>query len=107
LIGVMRSCLFGGFAPVAGPHGFEPAVDDRFRLAHDARDEFGAAWDVVNQSLQLSDPLHAALHDRMLDARQFGKSRPDHCRSLNPLPSPRVTLKFRQQDAVTTAKCPS
>ena len=39
----------------------------------DGRDQFGAA-----------DPLHAALHDRVLDADEFGESRFDHSGPLFP-----------------------
>src|SRR5882724_247293 len=48
------SRLFGGLATGAEQHAFEPASNDGFGLAHDARDEFGAARNVVNQSLHLA-----------------------------------------------------
>jgi hypothetical protein len=41
-------CLLGGLALRAGEHAFEPAADDRFRLAHDTGDELGAARDVMD-----------------------------------------------------------
>src|ERR1700680_3705482 len=54
LVMVTPSRLFGGLTAVAGYHAFEPALDDGFRLPHDTRHQFGAARDVVDQSLHLS-----------------------------------------------------
>src|ERR1700732_161364 len=54
LVMVTPSRLFGGLTAVAGYHAFEPALDDGFRPPHDTRHQFGAARDVVDQSLHLS-----------------------------------------------------
>src|SRR5258705_12517521 len=46
--------LFGGLAPCTRQHALKTAADDGFGIAHDARDQFGAARDVVDQALHLS-----------------------------------------------------
>ena len=46
--------LFGGLTSVAGDHAFEPVPDDGFRIAHDAGNQFRAARDIMDQSLNLS-----------------------------------------------------
>ena len=62
----------------------------------DGRDQLGA-----------SDPLHAALHDRVFDADQFGEPRLDHdLPSVSPARGRRALFfrDFGGQDAVTPGK---
>src|SRR5207249_1376400 len=40
--------------PPARQHGFEPAANDRFGVAHDARHQFGAGRNIVDQALDLA-----------------------------------------------------
>src|SRR4051812_40291587 len=46
--------LFRCFAPAAGHHALKPALDDGFGIPYDARHQFGASRDVVDQSLHLA-----------------------------------------------------
>ena len=49
-----RGRLFGGLTLRARHHALEAALDDGFRIAHDARHQFGAGRNVVDQALDLA-----------------------------------------------------
>src|SRR5712671_1526927 len=49
-----RARLLSGLTRRARQHGFEPAADDGFGIAHDARHQFGTRRDVVDQALHLA-----------------------------------------------------